>query len=316
MMSLWSPRRDPHGRTRNDRGRKEEIRRFWLEESVAFQPTNHWISITPRTRSRSRSTVTGARCTSSATTSTPRPKRRAGHGRGHRRRADRRGVVGHQHGRGIDRADPEPLSEARAVKERRAAVVEERRPLSRGNDRLVRAVGRLPAKVHQAAHRVRGHRGAARRRRRARAARPRAIRRPRGEARAAPGTSRRVRKLQSDTAHVRLLLAENVDPDFYLVWPGAQPTGSGRDAVDKALVNELERIGPSTLPDRLGFVPPAEDESVLREIRVTSGRLSALMSEIIDSPGDGQRPERSASPSTSTNWPLCSPTRRRRRPTT
>ena len=98
--------RDPHGRTRNDRGRKEEIRRFWLEESVAFQPTNHWISITPRTRSRSRSTVTGARCTSSATTSTPRPKRRAGHGRGHGRRADRRGVVGHQHGGGIDRADP------------------------------------------------------------------------------------------------------------------------------------------------------------------------------------------------------------------
>jgi signal transduction histidine kinase len=187
------------------------------------------------------------------------------------------------------------------VKERRAAVVEERRPLRRGDDRLVRAVGRLPAKVRtklliafvgtavllvavgalglrvlaQSNDRV-GRLG------------------PLQERAAAYG------KLQSDTAHVRLLLAENVDPDFYLIWPGGEPTGSGRVAVDKALVNELERIGPSTFPDRLGFVPPAEDESILREIRVTSGRLSALMSEIIDSaerdlargdsPGEGQRP--------------------------
>ena len=177
------------------------------------------------------------------------------------------------------------------MKERRAAVVEERRPLSRGDDRLVRAVGRLPAKVHTKlliafvgtavlllAVGALGLRVLAQSDDR--------VERlgPLQERAAAYG------KLQSDTAHVRLLLAENVDPDFYLVWPGGQPTGSGRVAVDKALVNELERIGPSTLPDRLGFVPPAEDESVLREIRVTSGRLSALMSEIIDSPGDGQRP--------------------------
>ena len=177
------------------------------------------------------------------------------------------------------------------MKERRAAVVEERRPLSRGDDRLVRAVGRLPAKVHTklliafvgtavllVAVGALGLRVLAQSDDRVERLGPL-------QERAAAYS-----KLQSDTAHVRLLLAENVDPDFYLVWPGGQPTGSGRVAVDKALVNELERIGPSTLPDRLGFVPPAEDESVLREIRVTSGRLSALMSEIIDSPGDGQRP--------------------------
>ena len=75
-----------------------------------------------------------------------------------------------------------------------------------------------------------------------------------------------------------------------MVWPTGQPGGPGRVAVDEALVNELERIGPSTLPDRLGFVPPGEDERILREIRVTSGRLLALMGEIIDSPGEGQRP--------------------------
>jgi signal transduction histidine kinase len=192
------------------------------------------------------------------------------------------------------------------VKEQRAAVDEKRRPLRRGDDRLVRAVGRLPAKVHtkllvafvgtavllvavgglglrvlaQSNDRV-GRLG------------------PLQERAAAYG------KLHSDTAHVRLLLAENVWSDFYLVWPGAEPTDSDRVAVDKALVNELERIGPSTFPDRLGFVPPAEDERVLRDIRAISGRLSALMSGIIrdaterpgsrdpapiDSPGEGQRP--------------------------
>ncbi len=177
------------------------------------------------------------------------------------------------------------------MKERRAAVVEERRSLSRGDDRLVRAVGRLPVKVRTKlliafvgtavlllavgalGLRILAHSD------------DRVERLgPLQQRAAAYG------KLQSDTTRVRLLLAENVDADFYLVWPGHEPTGSGRDAVDKALVNELERIGPSTHPDRLGFVPPAEDESVLREIRVTSGRLAALMSEIIDSPGDGQRP--------------------------
>jgi signal transduction histidine kinase len=188
------------------------------------------------------------------------------------------------------------------VKEGRAAVVEKRRAPGRGDDRLVRAVGRLPAKVHTKlliafvgtavlllAVGALGLRVLAQSNDRV--------------ARLGPLQERAAvyGKLQSDTSHVRLLLAENVDPDFYKVWPGGQPTGSGRVAVDKALVNQLERIGPSTLPDRLGFVPPAEDENILREIRVTSDQLSALMSEIIDcaredretpcaSAGEGRRP--------------------------
>jgi signal transduction histidine kinase len=176
------------------------------------------------------------------------------------------------------------------VNEGRAAVVEKRGAPSRGDDRLVRAVGRLPAKVHTklliafvgtavllVAVGALGLRVLAQSNDRV------ARLGPLQERAAAYG------KLQSDTSHVRLLLAENVAKDFYLVWPGGRPTGSGRVAVDKALVNELERIGPSTLPDRLGFVPPAEDESILREIRDMSDQLSALMSEIIDSRGEVQR---------------------------
>jgi len=188
------------------------------------------------------------------------------------------------------------LPNAQAAQQRRAPVVERRRPLGRGYDPLVRAVGRLPAKVHtklliafvgtaallvavgalglrvlaQSDDRV-GRLG------------------PLQERAAAYG------KLQSDTAHVRLLLAEDPGSELYEIWTGIRPIDRGpaaRVAVYQALVNQLERIGPTTLPDRLGFVPPAEDESVLREIRETSDLLSALMREIIDSdPGDEQLPK-------------------------
>ena len=213
--------RDPHGRTRNDRGREEEIRRFWLEESVALQPTNHWILITPRIRSRSRSTVTGARCTSSATTSTPRPKPRWSRPRP-RRRADRRGVAGHQHGGGIDRADPEPLSEARAVKERRAAVVEERRPLSRAmigsSEPSAACRPRSTPSCSSRSWAPRCCSSPSARSGCASSRNPTTVWRGSGRSRNEPPHG----KLQSDTAHVRLLLAENVDPTS--IWSGRGPT--------------------------------------------------------------------------------------------
>ena len=96
-----------------------------------------------------------------------------------------------------------------------------------------------------------------------------------------------------------------------------------RVAVDLAVANLLARIAPATLADSLGFVPPAEDERVLRQIRLTSGRLSTVMQEIVDGhapPGDERCDASvtgpSSSPSTSTSSPRCSPMPRRRRPTT
>jgi signal transduction histidine kinase len=178
------------------------------------------------------------------------------------------------------------LSEAQEAKQRRAAVVEKRRRLSPGDSPFVRAIGRLPAKVHTklliafvgtavllVAVGVLGLRVLAQSNDRV--------------GRLGPLQERAFAygKLQSDTTHVRLLLAENVAPDFYKVWPGGLPTGrgaTGRVAVDQALANELARIGPSTLSDRLGFVPPAADKSVLRKIRLKSGRLATLMREIIE----------------------------------
>jgi signal transduction histidine kinase len=183
------------------------------------------------------------------------------------------------------------------AKGRGAAVVEKRRPLSRGDSRLVRAVGHLPAKVHTKllvafvgtavllvavgflGQRVLGQSNA--RVRDLGALQQRAF---------AYGT------LQSHTYQVRLLLAENPERAFYEVWPGGFPTSRGLSAVavDLAILNLLARIGPATLPDRLGFVPPAEDQSFLRKIRLKSGRLSTVMRGIVatnPAAARGQRPQ-------------------------
>jgi signal transduction histidine kinase len=161
---------------------------------------------------------------------------------------------------------------------------ERRRPLSRGDNPLVRAVGRLPATVHtkllvailgtslllvtvgllgqlvlgQSNDRV-----------------------------ASLGALQQrafvYGQIQRDAFHVRALLAENPGPDFYLVWPGGDPGDlAGIVSVDKAAWNAAVRIGPTTAVDRLGFTPPAEDEVDLRAIHLNANRLAALMPTMIE----------------------------------
>jgi signal transduction histidine kinase len=168
--------------------------------------------------------------------------------------------------------------------ERGAAGLEARRRLSRGDNVAVRAVGRLPAKVHTklliafvgtavlvVAVGVLGLRVLAQSNDRVAALG--ALQ----ERTAAYG------ELRSDTRQIRLLLAENPDPDFYTVWPRGLPRGRTASAVaiDLAVLSALARIGPATLPDELGFVPPAEDERVLRKIRLTSSELTTVMRELV-----------------------------------
>ncbi len=64
-------------------------------------------------------------------------------------RADRRTVADHEHGRAERlRSGPELLSEAPAARQREPRLPGTRHPLSWGDNAVVRAVGRLPAKVH------------------------------------------------------------------------------------------------------------------------------------------------------------------------
>jgi signal transduction histidine kinase len=90
-------------------------------------------------------------------------------------------------------------------------------------------------------------------------------------------------QLQRDAWHVRALLAENVAPVFYEVWPGGFPEVRGKRslAVDLLVVNAVARIGSATAIDRLAFIPPAEDADDLRSIRLKADQLSAQMDEII-----------------------------------
>jgi signal transduction histidine kinase len=182
------------------------------------------------------------------------------------------------------------VSEAQAAKQPGAAVVEKRRPLSRGDNPLVRAVGLLPAKVHTKllvaflgtallvvavgllGLRVLGQSND--RVERLGALQTRAF---------AYG------KLQSDASHVRLLLAENVAADFHRVNNPDIPPPSGRGvmAVDQAVASALARIGPATAVDRIGFVPPTEDAGILRRIRLKSTRLSVVIRKIVASDDRG-----------------------------
>ena len=175
------------------------------------------------------------------------------------------------------------MSDAQAPKRGGEAAVEDRRPLRRGYDPLVRAVGRLPAKVHtkllvafvgtsvllltvgvlglrvlgQSNDRV-GDLGALR------------------ERAFAYG------QLQRDAWQVRALLSQNVGDDFYEVWPGADP-GDAADpvAVDLLVMDAVVGVGAKTNIDRLGFSPPRDDAETLRSIRSKAERLSALMKDVI-----------------------------------
>jgi signal transduction histidine kinase len=92
-------------------------------------------------------------------------------------------------------------------------------------------------------------------------------------------------QLQSDASHARLLLAENVAGGFHAVNNPDTPSPSSRGvmAVDQAVASAVARIAPATAADRLGFVPPAEDVSTLRRIRRKSRRLEAVMQRIVAS---------------------------------
>jgi signal transduction histidine kinase len=167
---------------------------------------------------------------------------------------------------------------------RRETTRDEKRLLSRGDNLLVRAVGRLPAKVHTklliafvgtavlvVAVGLLGLLVLGR-------SNERVVSLGDLQERAfAYG------KLQSRTSLVRELLAENPAPDFYVINPGGMPTHGGAAAirVDEAASNLLARIRPATLPEELGFIPPAEDEGFLRRIRQKSSRLSVVIRKII-----------------------------------
>ena len=91
-------------------------------------------------------------------------------------------------------------------------------------------------------------------------------------------------QLQSDVLHVRELLAEVNGEAFDDVNLQGQ-TASSREAlaVDRAIASAVTRIEPATGADRLGFVPPPRDAEFLLQIRGKGIELEAVMDEIVRS---------------------------------
>jgi signal transduction histidine kinase len=175
------------------------------------------------------------------------------------------------------------VPDAREAHERAAASAERRRPLSSGDNPLVRAVGRVPARVHtkllvafvgtavlvvvigllglrllgQSNDRIAG----------LGALQERAF---------AYG------KLQSDAFNVRVLLAEDVAGDFYrLNNPEFGLARRDATSVHQAAASALARIGPATTVVALGFVSPPEDTRVLGRIRAKTRQLSTVVRDIV-----------------------------------
>ena len=133
--------------------------------------------------------------------------------------------------------------------QRGAAEVDERRPPSRRDNPLVRAVGRLPASVSTKL--LIAFVGTAilrRRGRRPRAARARAVERPDGNPRSTPGTSIRYGKLQSDTSTSAFSSRRTSGRSSTRSTPAGYPIGRGarQSRSDRAVQNLLARIGAET----------------------------------------------------------------------
>ncbi len=143
------PARDLHLRSRGYATGTKQIRQAFLDESEAFKPTNHWVSDTPAYKVRI--TVNGDRGTLNFECHYVDIKtgKVVSHTAADQEVARMNGqwlitsMVG-----AISPADP--LSPCRKLRNEgtRIAVVEKRQAMSRGDNPLVRAVGRLPAKVH------------------------------------------------------------------------------------------------------------------------------------------------------------------------
>jgi signal transduction histidine kinase len=91
-------------------------------------------------------------------------------------------------------------------------------------------------------------------------------------------------KLRSDALYVRTLWAQNVGGDYYTVFPDLNREDFSADGpvIDRLIKSAATQIPASTFPDNLGFVPPPEDEVFLKRIRSTGRELSEVMRQIVD----------------------------------
>jgi signal transduction histidine kinase len=93
------------------------------------------------------------------------------------------------------------------------------------------------------------------------------------------------RELSTEAAQVRLLLGLRAGGSDQTVYVGGKvssaPTGRSLVPVDQTIASTLAQIVPATEVDRLGFVPSAADDALLRRIRSDAHAQSQVMTKII-----------------------------------
>ena len=98
-------------------------------------------------------------------------------------------------------------------------------------------------------------------------------------------------RLEEQATQIRNLLARNIDQDFQEFFLPERPQVRSEliAIMDQHAVGEIKALAAETNEDRLGFLPPPEDEADLREIRETSGKLEALLLARGESGSPGRR---------------------------
>jgi len=93
------------------------------------------------------------------------------------------------------------------------------------------------------------------------------------------------REIQTDVVVGRLLLlvrTGNKDVNLYVgANPSAAPTGRSLAVLDGSIQSAFEQVAPATNVDRLGFRPTRDDERILKQIRADAGQLSNVLARIV-----------------------------------
>ena len=105
-------------------------------------------------------------------------------------------------------------------------------------------------------------------------------------------------RLQTQAQQLRQMLAVRVaeDPSLntYIGGRTAEvPRGRSWVLVDEAIAAALSQLGPAANEERFGFVPPPEDEPLLRRIRRDHRRLESALDQVITSDRRGTTSARS-----------------------
>jgi signal transduction histidine kinase len=91
-------------------------------------------------------------------------------------------------------------------------------------------------------------------------------------------------QLQTETEHLRDVLAQNVGPAYNVTWPDTAPSavrGVFSLAVDLLAADAADRVKSKTAADRLGFTPTLAEHAFLGSMEATADELERLLKQEI-----------------------------------